>query len=84
MEMNKDYIIFNLRAALEKLEQTIKGLQEDPAYGEKKLMAALKDVYRHLNTAWNARRCTEQAARKCTMEDAEQWRRFPSDMDPSR
>ena len=84
MEMNKEYIIFNLRAALEKLEQTIKGLQEDPAYGEKKLMAAMKDVYRHMNTAWNSRSCTEEAVRQCTMEDAEKWRKFPADIDPSR
>jgi len=84
MEMNKEYIVFNLRAALEKLEQTVKRLQEDPAYGEKKLMAAMKYAYRHMNTAWNARNCTEQAVRKCTVEDAESWRHFPSDLDLSR
>jgi hypothetical protein len=84
MEMNKDYIIFNLRAVVEKLEQTIKGLDEDPQYGERKFMAAMKDAYRHMNTAWNARKCTEQAVQQCTMEDAEQWRQFPSDIDLSR
>jgi hypothetical protein len=84
MEMNKDYIIFNLRAAMEKLEQTVKGMQEDQKYGERKLMGAMKYVYRHMNTAWNARKCTEQAAQQCTMEDAERWRQFPSDIDPSR
>jgi hypothetical protein len=84
MEMNKDYIIFNLRAAAEKLEQTVKGLQEDQKYGERKLMAAMKYAYRHMNTAWNARTCTEQAAQQCTMEDVERWRQFPSDIDPSR
>ena len=84
MEMNKDYMIFNLQAALEKLEQTVKGLQEDPKYGERKFTAAMKHVYRHMNTAWNARKCTEQAVQQCTMEDAEKWRQFPSDIDPSR
>lgn len=84
MEMNKDYIIFNLRAALEKLEQTIKGLQEDPEYGERKFMAAMKNAYRYMNTAWNAKNCTDQAVRQCTMEDAERWRQFPSDIDLSR
>jgi hypothetical protein len=82
--MNKEYIAFNLRAALEKLEQTVKRLQEDQAYGEKKFMAAMKYAYRHMNIAWNARNCTEQAARKCTMEDVESWRHFPSDIDLSR
>jgi hypothetical protein len=84
MEMNKDYIIFNLRAALEKLEQTIKELQEDPEYGGKKFMAAMKHAYRHMNTAWNAKNCTDQAVRQCTMEDAEKWRQFPGDIDLSR
>lgn len=84
MEMNKDYIIFNLRAAMAKLEQTVRGLEEDPKYGERKFLAAMKYAYRHLNTAWNARNCTEQAARKCTMEDADSWRQFPPDIDPSR
>lgn len=82
--MNNEYIIFNLRAALEKLEQTVKGLQEDPEYGEKKFTAAMKFVYRHINTAWNAKNCTEQAAQQCTMEDAERWRQFPEDIDLSR
>jgi hypothetical protein len=84
MEMNKDYIIFNLRAAMEKLEQTIKGLQVDREYGEKEFMAAMKYAYRHMNTAWNARKCTEQAVQQCTIEDAARWRQFPSDIDPSR
>jgi hypothetical protein len=82
--MNRDYIIFNLRAAVEKLEQTVKELQEDSDYGEKKFMAAMKHAYRHMNIAWNARKCTEQAVQQCTMEDAEQWRQFPSDIDLSR
>ncbi len=84
MEMNKDYIIFNLRAALDKLEQTIEKIQGDQEYGERKFMAAMKHAYRHMNTAWNARNCTDQAVRKCTMEDAERWRHFPSDIDLSR
>ena len=84
MEMNRDYIIFNLRAAVEKLEQIVKELQEDPEYGEKKLMAAMRHAYRHVNTAWNARGCTEQAAQQCTMEDSHRWRQFPGDMDLSR
>jgi hypothetical protein len=84
MEMNKEYIIFNLRAALEKLEQAVKGLQEDQKYGERKLMAAMKDAYRQMNTAWNSRSCTEQAVRQCTMEDAERWRQFPEDIDLTR
>ncbi len=84
MEMNKDYIIFNLRVSLEKLEQTVRELQEDPKFGERKFMAAMKDVYRHINTAWNARKCTEQAVQQCTMEDVEEWRQFPSDIDLRR
>jgi hypothetical protein len=84
MEMNKDYMIFNLQAALEKLEQTVRGLQEDPKYGERKFTAAMKHAYRHMNTAWNARKCTEQAVQQCTVEDAEKWRQFPSDIDLSR
>jgi hypothetical protein len=82
--MNKDYIIFNLRTTLEKLEQTVKALQEDPEYGERKFMVAMKYAYRHMNTAWNARNCTEQAAQQCTMEDSERWRQFPGDVDFSR
>ena len=84
MEMNRDYIIFNLRAAVEKLEQTVKELQEDPEYGEKKFMAAMKHAYRHMNIAWNARGCTERAVQQCTMEDSHRWRQFPGDMDLSR
>ena len=82
--MNKDYMIFNLQAALEKLEQTVRGLQEDPKYGERKFAAAMKHAYRHMNTAWNARKCTEQAVQQCTVEDAEKWRQFPPDIDLSR
>jgi len=84
MEMNKEYIIFNLRAALEKLEQTIKRLQEDPEYGERKFTAAMKYAYQHINTAWNAKNCTEQAVQQCTVEDSESWKKFPADIDLTR
>jgi hypothetical protein len=84
MEMNKDYIIFNLREALKELERAVEELQGDSEYGEGKFMVAMEHAYHHMNTAWNARNCTEQAVRQCTLKDSERWRQFPTDMDLSR
>jgi hypothetical protein len=78
--MNRDYILFHLREGLEELERTVRELEQDQEYEQSEFMVAMEHLYHHLNTAWNARGSSPEAAHECSEADFHRWRQFPSDM----
>ena len=78
--MNKDYILLNLREALEEIEHLVRKLQSDPACGEPDLRIGMVHAYHHMNIAWNARNSTKEQTFERTSEQFESWGRFPEDI----
>lgn len=78
--MNRDFVLFNLREALEEIERTIKEIESDPGYEDGDLMPAMSHLYHHLNTAWNARNASQERAKACGDADFEAWNQFPADL----
>lgn len=79
VSMNTDYVLFNLREALEELDQTIKDLERDSEYGEPEFSVAMTHLYHHVNTAWNARNSTVEQSNICSEEDFNKWSLYPDD-----
>ena len=78
--MNKSYTEFHLKEALEQLEQTLCSINSGE-YDETDLQPDMEHLYHHINTSWNARHASSSQAEKCSQEDYEQWRLFPTDID---
>ncbi len=53
--MNKEWIIFHLKEALEEIERTIKDIETDPDYDFGEYSVAMTHLFHHINTAWNSR-----------------------------
>ena len=79
--MNKDYILLNLREALEEIERTIRKLQNESAYYEPEFRIAMEHAFHHMNIAWNARNTTKEQSFECTAKDLDSWGNFPKDID---
>jgi len=79
--MNKDYILFNLREALEQLNDTIISLENNDGYGIEEYEVDIKHLYHHINTAWNAKKATEKQGTECSERNFLKWRNFPQDVD---
>ena len=79
--MNKGYVLYNLKEALEQLTETIKGLENQNDYGLPEFKVEMEHLYHHLNTAWNAQNSTEQQSKECSEENFLLWREFPDDDD---
>lgn len=75
--MNRSFILFNLREALEELQSTIAKLETTPDYDSEEYVVAMSHLYHHINTAWNARDTTEKEAYECSEKDFWMWRKFP-------
>ena len=78
--MNKEYVLFNLREAKEELDKTINEIETDSEYGYGDFIIAMRHLYHHINTAWNAQNETIEATRKCSQKDFDRWRKFPEDI----
>lgn len=78
--MNKEYILLNLREALEEIEHMIRKLENEPACGEPELHVAMIHAYHHMNIAWNARNSTKEQTFERTAEEFESWGLFPEDI----
>ncbi|HEY3124248.1 MAG TPA: hypothetical protein VGK70_09320 [Thermoanaerobaculia bacterium] len=76
--MNREFVLFNLREALEELERTIKEIETDPEYEEGDFMPAMTHLYHHVNTAWNARDASQEKAEAGNEEDFVAWNQFPA------
>lgn len=79
--MNKQWVLFHLREALEELTQTTSALETNKEYGEVEFEIALKHMYNHLNTAWNSRNESDHAISSQSDADFYAWRAFPDDLD---
>ena len=75
--MNKEYSLWNLREALEQIEETIRNIQEDKEYGAGDYVVEMSHVYHHINTAWNARNASKSQADECSEENFNHWRLMP-------
>jgi hypothetical protein len=75
--MNTEFMLWNLKEALESLQQMIQEIesQDDYDYGE--YIVEITHLYHHLNTAWNAQDADEERVKRCSEEDFYNWRRFP-------
>jgi hypothetical protein len=81
--MNRDYILWNLREAQEAVSKIIRDIEADPEYSQEAYAVDIAHLYHHVNTAWNARFESAEAAERCSAEDFERWRQFPDDIDMS-
>ena len=79
--MNKEFVLFDLREALEELQRTINEIETDDDYGNEEFQVAMSHLYHHLNTAWNSRDASSERHIECSNEDFKQWRRFPKESD---
>jgi hypothetical protein len=78
--MNRDHTLFHLREAAEALQRTIGEIDADPAYDYAEFSVAMEHLYRHLNTAWNARDESPERVAATSEEDFQRWRQFPEDL----
>jgi hypothetical protein len=53
--VNRDWVLHNLREALDELQGTIDEIESDAEYGYGEFSVAMRHIYHHLNTAWNSR-----------------------------
>ena len=81
--MNKPWVLFHLREALEEIEATIKDIEEEPEYDGPEFSVAIAHLYHHVNTAWNSRHSTAEDALESSVMNFERWRQFPTDVDMS-
>jgi hypothetical protein len=78
--MNREYILYNLKEALEQLTETISDFENNNDYEYAEFKVDMEHLYHHLNTAWNAQNSTEQESNVCSDCDYNQWRQFPQDL----
>jgi hypothetical protein len=79
--MNRDWILLHLKEASEELTRTIQEIEKEPEYEFGEYLIAMMHVYNHLNTAWNSRDETRERVESCSLEEFNQWRQFPVDID---
>jgi hypothetical protein len=79
--MNKPYITFHLSEANKALDRLLKDLESDPEYEYGNYRVDMEHLYHHINSAWNAREASEEAANDCSEEDFRRWRQFPTDLE---
>ena len=76
--MNREWVLFNLREAAGELSRTIAEIDADSDYDYAHFSVAMKHLYHHLNTAWNARDASPDRAAACSEKDFNAWRQFPT------
>lgn len=79
--MNKEYILYNLKEALEQLTETINELETDKEYEGGNYAVDMKHLYHHINTAWNSQNATEDESVQCSELNFERWKGFPNDLE---
>jgi hypothetical protein len=82
LELNRQYVQYNLEEAHEEIALVMRDLKRDPAYSEAQLERALRHVVHHINIAWNARRARADAIHEATDEELASWSRYPTDLEP--
>jgi hypothetical protein len=77
--MNKESILSDLLEAREELDGMIEEVRKDTDFIFDSYYVQMQHIYHHLNTAWNSRKESEDRIERCSREDFENWRKFPSD-----
>ena len=75
--MNKDYVLWHFERAHEAIDEIIADMKSNRSYEYGEYIVDMTHVYHHLNTPWNARDATKEAARECSDQDFHRWRQFP-------
>ena len=78
--MNKEWILINLREALDELTRTIAAIESERDYSEIEFEIAMQHLYDHVNTAWNSRNVSAERVSQHSEEDFYAWRGFPTDI----
>lgn len=78
--MNKQYILYNLKEALEQLTKTVNELETDDEYEFGNYIVDMEHLYHHINTAWNSRDSSESESLECSELNFNKWREFPIDL----
>jgi hypothetical protein len=78
--MNKPYILWNLREALNALDQLIADMEATADYDFGEFRVDMEHLYHHINTAWNARDASQESTDACSEGDFARWRQFPQDI----
>ena len=81
--MNKEWVLFHLKEALEEIESTIKDIETDAEYDEPEYAVAMAHLYHHVNTAWNSRNSSDSDTEESNDSNFQKWRQFPIDVDMS-
>jgi hypothetical protein len=82
--MNREYILYNLKAASEELTNTIKEIEDNETYEYGDYWVGIQHLYHHINTAWNARESTKEESDVCSESNFYKWRTFPTDLHMGR
>ena len=81
--MNKEWVLFHLKEALEEIDDTIKDIEGDPEYGDPEYSVAMTHLYHHINTAWNSRNSSDNETAESSEANFSKWRLLPTDVDMS-
>jgi hypothetical protein len=79
--MTREYLLRNLREAIDAISVTLREMESDPNYSEAELRVNVAHAYHHLNTAWNARYASVERVEACSGEDFLAWPDYPRDLD---
>jgi hypothetical protein len=83
--VNKRYILFNLREAAEELQRIIREIETDSAYFEFNEVGSfdinMRHLYYHLNTAWNAKKISDEEEKNARDSDFHKWAQYPTDLE---
>ena len=78
--MNKPAIEFHLQEAQEALNTMLESLRTDPDFECGAYWVQMQHLYRHINTAWNARHATDDQTSPLSQEDFDRWGQYPADL----
>ena len=81
--MNREWVLFHLKEALQELQSTIRDLENDTEYDHAEYSVAMTHLYHHINTAWNSRDSSDEETKESSDADFTKWRKFPNDVDMS-
>jgi hypothetical protein len=79
--MNRDAILFHLKAAKKELDRTITEIEKDKSYDIDDFRPAMGHIYHHLNTAWNGKDTPAKEYPDASRHQFHDWRKFPPNDD---
>jgi hypothetical protein len=79
--MNRDAILFHLKAAKKELDRTITEIEKDKSYDIGDFHPAMGHIYHHLNTAWNGKDTPSKEYPDASRHQFHDWRKFPPNDD---